>query len=81
MKNSIEISVGTRTTSLMRRHGKRRSKENHESRTKYSTKRSNLSEEERVPNLSSAEQSIYGDTALTSGTDEKNIGKLRVDDP
>lgn len=84
MKNSIEISVGSRTTSIMKRDSKRRSKENHESRTKYSTKRSNLSVEERVPNLSSAEQSIYEDTALTmtcSDTDEKNIGKLRVDDP
>lgn len=81
MKNSIERSVESRTTSLMKRDSMRRSKENPESRTKYFTKRGN-SVEERVPNLSSAEQSIYEDTALTttsSDTDEKNIGKLRVD--
>lgn len=81
MKNSIERSVKSKTTSFMKREGKR---ENHESRTKYSTKRSNLSVEERVPNSSSANQSMYEDTALTmtcSDTDEKNIGKQRLDDP
>lgn len=81
MKNSIERSVKSKTTSFMKREGKR---ENQESRTKYSTKRSNLSVEERVPNSSSANQSMYEDTALTmtcSDTDEKNIGKQRLDDP
>lgn len=84
MKNSIERSVKSKTTSFMKIEGKRRSEENHESRTKYSTKRSNLSVEERVPNSSSAKQSMYEDTALTmtcSDTDEKNIGKRRLDDP
>lgn len=83
MKNSIERSVKSKTTSLMKIEGKRISEENHESRTKYSTKRSNLSVEERVQNSSSAKQSMYEDTALTmtcSDTDEKNIGILRVDD-
>lgn len=82
MKNSIERSKKSKTTSLMKREGKRRSEKNHESRTKYST--SNLSVEERVPNSSSANQSMYEDTALTmtcSDTDEKNIGKQRLDDP
>lgn len=84
MKNSIERTVKSKTTSFMKREGKRRSEENHESRTKYSTKRSNLSVEERVPNSSSANQSMYEDSALTmtfSDTDEKNIGKQRLDDP
>lgn len=84
MKNSIERSVKSKTTSFIKREGKRRSEENHESRTKYSTKRSNLSVEERVPNSSSANQSLYEDTALTmtfSDTDEKNLGKRRLDDP
>lgn len=82
MKNSIERSVKSKT-SLMKIEGKRISEENHESRTKYSTKRSNFSVEERVQNSRSANQSMYEDTALTmtcSDTDEKNIGILRVDD-
>lgn len=84
MKKFIERSVKSKTTSLMKREGKRRSEENHESRTKYSTKRSNLSVEERVPNSRSAKQSMYEDTTLTmtcSNTDEKNIGKCRLDNP
>ncbi|XP_065928846.1 uncharacterized protein [Magallana gigas] len=83
MKNSIERTVKCKTTSFIKREGKRRSEENHESRTKYSTKRSNLSVEERVPNSSSANQSMYEDTALTmtcSDTDEKNIDMFRFED-